>query len=148
MTYVQSGKPRRFLRPLLLYFGETKVDKIDHAAIMQAALALYPDASPATRNRQVLTPMSAILKVAGVRFPLQRPKPTPGRVRWLTEDEARRLVAACSPHLKPHGQPLRRGTLARLARRRFSACAYKLHKNQEWNRARRAVASRCCDGAR
>ena len=56
---------------------------------------------PGTRNRKVHTPTSAILKFAGVTRNIRRPKAPPGIVRWLAQDEARRLIAACSPHLRP-----------------------------------------------
>ena len=46
---------------------------IDQRAIDQAAIVLYPNASPATRNRQVYTPMSAILRGAGVTTALKWP---------------------------------------------------------------------------
>jgi integrase len=61
----------------------------------------HDNCSPATRNRKVHTPTSAILKFAGVTRNIRRPKAPPGIVRWLTQDEARRLIAACSPHLRP-----------------------------------------------
>ena len=32
---------------------------------------------------------------------IERPTQPKGRVRWLTPDEAERLIAACSPHLRP-----------------------------------------------
>jgi integrase len=57
--------------------------------------------SPSTRNRQVYAPVSAVLKSAGSALRLRRPKPPPGVTRWLTHDEAARLLAACSPHLRP-----------------------------------------------
>jgi integrase len=81
--------------------GDMPIDRIDQQAIDCAAAAIYPACSPATRNRKVHTPTSAILKFAGVTRNIRRPKAPPGIVRWLTQDEARRLVAACSPHLRP-----------------------------------------------
>jgi hypothetical protein len=101
LTYMNSGGERRFLKPLLLHFKDTPVTAIDQNAVKQAALAIYPNASPSTRNRQVFTPVSAVLKSAGVNFKLSRFRQPLGAVRWLTQDEAGRLIAACSPHLKP-----------------------------------------------
>jgi integrase len=103
VRYMESrGKSRRrFLPPLLLHFGDMPIDQIDQQAINRAATAIYPDGAPATRNRQVYVPVSAILKFARVKWPVQRLKAPEGVVRWLTTDEASRLIAACSPHLRP-----------------------------------------------
>jgi len=69
---------------------------IDQAAIDEAAAVLYPDASPATRNRHVYTPVSAILKHAKVEFAVKRPKGAQGRTatEWLWEDQAFKLLDA------------------------------------------------------
>jgi integrase len=99
--YMESGGERRFVAPLLCHFGDMPVDRIDQQAINRAAAAIYPACSPATRNRQVYSPLSAILKFAGVTRNIRRPKAPPGIVRWLTQNEAKRLIAACSPHLRP-----------------------------------------------
>src|SRR5262249_41074819 len=78
------------------YFGETPLVDIDQAAIDAAALALYPAAAPATRNRSVYTPASAVLKHAGHGFALRRPKGGEGRrlSGWLWPEEAFALFAA------------------------------------------------------
>jgi hypothetical protein len=66
ISYVKLGGERRFLEPLLKYFGEVPIDTIDQAAINAAAIALYPNGSSSTRNRQVYGPVSAILKSNGI----------------------------------------------------------------------------------
>jgi integrase len=99
--YMESGGERRFIAPLLRHFGDLPIDRIDQQAIDRIATALYPNGSTATRNRQVYSPLSAILKFAGMTRNIRRPKAPPGIVRWLTQDEAQRLLAACSPHLRP-----------------------------------------------
>jgi integrase len=99
--YMESGGERRFVAPLLLHFGDVPIDQIDQRAIDRAAAAIYPACSPATRNRRVYTPLSAVLKSAGVTRNFRRPKAPAGIVRWLTQEEAKRLIAACSPHLRP-----------------------------------------------
>ena len=98
---MESGGERRFVAPLLRHFGDMPIDRIDQQAIDRIATALYPNGSTATRNRQVYSPLSAILKFAGMTRNIRRPKAPPGIVRWLTQDEAQRLLAACSPHLRP-----------------------------------------------
>ena len=115
MRYMESGGERRFVAPLLRYFGDMPIDQIDQQAINCAATAIYPDGAPATRNRQVYSPVSAILKFAGVKWPVHRPEPPEGVVRWLTRDEASRLIAACSKNGKPRGVPLHRELVAELA---------------------------------
>jgi integrase len=101
-TYLDRGGKPRFLKPLLLHFRETPIDQIDQAAIDHSALTLLPRASFATRNRQVYTPISAVLRAAGVRIEIERPKEPEERViRPLTLEEALRLIDACAPHLRP-----------------------------------------------
>lgn len=97
-AYMQADRPARFLSPLIRYFGLTPVSEIDQAAIDAAAQKLYPDATPQTRNRQVYSPVSAILRHAGVTLPLRRPKGAQGRPRTahLTQDEAFALLDAAS----------------------------------------------------
>jgi integrase len=101
ISYMKAGGERRFIAPLVRHFGDMPLDQIDQQAIHRAAEAIRPDGAPATRNRQVYVPVSAILKFAGVKWPVSRLKPPEGIVRWLTKDEASRLIAACSPHLRP-----------------------------------------------
>jgi integrase len=94
LSYLRSGGEDRFIGPLSDHFGVTPVSDIDQAAIDEAADRLYPKASSATRNRQVYTPVSAILKHANVDFAVKRPKGAQGEVRvaWLWEDDAFRLL--------------------------------------------------------
>jgi integrase len=101
ISYLDKGGESRFLEPLLKYFADLPIKKIDQAAIDQAALSLYPKGSSSTRNRQVVTPISAILKSSGLSLPIKRSRNPDGVIRWLTQDEASRLITSCSPHLKP-----------------------------------------------
>ncbi|HEU4683678.1 MAG TPA: tyrosine-type recombinase/integrase [Nitrospira sp.] len=86
----------RFVRPVLEHFGTTPLRQIDQQAVDHAALLLYPRATPATRNRQVYTVVSAILRKAGVETALKRPKGAAGRVRteWMTKAQANALLRA------------------------------------------------------
>lgn len=106
VAYMEGGGERRFLAPLVKHFGGTALANIDQAAIDRAGKLLYPSATPGTLNRQVYTPVSAILKFAAKRgmcefHLIDRPRQPKGRVRSLTPIEAERLIEACSPHLKP-----------------------------------------------
>lgn len=100
----QAGK-RRFIAPLLRHFGKTRLSAIGQDAADTAARKLHPDASEATRHRQVFTPLVAILRHAARRGwceapRLTRPKQAKARVRWITEIEAEALIAACPVHLR------------------------------------------------
>lgn len=59
-------------------------------------MALYPNASPATRNRQVYTPIMAILHRAGLAPRVRRPKGALGtpRAAWLHPEDFARLEAS------------------------------------------------------
>lgn len=106
LSYMNDNGEERFLLPLLDHFRETPLSKINQSAINVAARKLYPRAAPATLNRQVYTPMSAILRHAGPeqveQFTIKRPKqPKQKPIRWLQVDEAWRLIGAAAPHLRP-----------------------------------------------
>jgi integrase len=104
--YLESGGERRYLKPLIDHFGATPLVRVDQAAIDAASAKLKPTASDATRNRQIYTPVSAVLKHAAKRglcdYPrIDRPRQPKGRIRWLRPDEAEQLIEACAPHLRP-----------------------------------------------
>jgi integrase len=96
LAYVKAGHSKRFLSPLSEHFATTPLTRLDQAAIDIAAAALYPVAGPATRNRQVYTPVSAILRHAGVSIVIRRPKGAQGtpRTAWLEPPAAFALLAA------------------------------------------------------
>jgi integrase len=96
LSYLRNGGEDTFLGPLVDYFGEAPLLDIDQAAIDEAAHFIYPNASPATRNRQVYTPVSAILKHSKVEYPIRRPKGAQGTIKteWMTPPQAERLLDA------------------------------------------------------
>jgi integrase len=96
LSYVKAGGSKRFLSPLAEHFSTTLLTRIDQAAIDAAAAKLYPGASPATRNRQVYTPVSAILRHASVAIVIRRPRGAQGtpRTAWLDQSQAFALMAA------------------------------------------------------
>lgn len=92
--YQMDGKDIRFTVKLFDYFGKWKVKDITGPEIRKAARILYPDATAATWNRQVVTPMRAIInhaadakrlqKISVTRFKEER-KPRPaGNKEWLS----------------------------------------------------------------
>jgi integrase len=107
LTYIEGGGERRFLGKIIKHFGpDAMIKDTDNAAILAAARALYPDASPATINRQLITPISAVVNMAADegltrhrRFKRRKAPKTP--TRWLTPEEAERLLACASDHLRP-----------------------------------------------
>lgn len=105
-AYLENGGESRFLQPLIDHFGSTPLAKIDQAAIDLAAKKIYPGLAPATLDRQIYTPMAAVIGKASEYklcspIKLKRPKMPKGRVRWITHAEAFNLIEACAPHLKP-----------------------------------------------
>jgi integrase len=93
--YEKSGGEVRFLPKLIRYFGhDTWIDEIDEVMIAKAANDLLPGAKPDTKRRQVRVPIRAIQNfIAGNR----RQKSTDvRRVRWLTPEEAEKLLAAAN----------------------------------------------------
>jgi integrase len=96
LAYMQGGGEERPQTKSLDHFRDTPLSQIDQAAIDAAAIALFPDRDPATPNREVYTPVSAVLKHAGVRFELSRPKGSRGKVvtEWLWPEQAFRILEA------------------------------------------------------
>lgn len=93
-AYMKAGGERTYVTKLLQHFGETPISRIDQAAIDAAAASLYREASAATRNRQVYTPVSAILRQAGAALHLRRPKGSSGnkQTSWLWPEQAHALI--------------------------------------------------------
>jgi len=106
VSYLEAGRERTYLKPIIARIGSMPLAKIDQAMIEKTARMLYPNASPSTLNRQAFTPIVAVLHHAAKRKlcakpVVERPKQPNGVVRWITFEEAERLIAACSPHLRP-----------------------------------------------
>jgi integrase len=59
--YLKAGKSERFIARLEDYWKDTRISDMTPGAIKQSAIDLYPTASGATRNRQVLTPTKAVI---------------------------------------------------------------------------------------
>jgi hypothetical protein len=79
LAYIQAGGERAFLSPIIEMTGEASlrdmpIADIDQMAVDRAAATLYPNATAQTRNRQFYTPVSAVLKRAGIDKRIQRPK--------------------------------------------------------------------------
>lgn len=96
ISYMQSGRSKLFLAPLIEYFGETPLDEIDQARLDRGAAILGPNRAPQTNNRLVYTPVIAILRHSGLRTAIRRPKDcgTGHRIEWLKPEQAFSLLNA------------------------------------------------------
>jgi len=106
LAYVEGGGSDRFLAPVVEYFTTTLLSKIDQQAIDNAARNLFPKGAAATRNRQVYTPISAVLHYAARRKwcdkpVIERPSQPQGRIRWISPAEAERLIDAADDYFRP-----------------------------------------------
>lgn len=72
--YLLNGNSGRFLAPILREIGFMQVDKVDQTVMTDLQQRLYPTAKPSTINRQLYTPVSAVLRFVKVRADLRRPK--------------------------------------------------------------------------
>lgn len=75
--YLDAGGDGRFLRPLLQVIGMRLVSKVGQKDFDEVAKLAYPEASPATINRQVYTPGGAVIRFAAD----QEWRPAVGRIR-------------------------------------------------------------------
>ena len=142
--YMEARGERRYLKRLIDHFGNLPLAKIDQATIDRAAKVLYPTAAASTLNRQVYTPISAVLKHGAARGlceyrQIERPTQPKGRVRWITPAEADRLIAASADSFASAGDISavhRRtgigGPLSRLAASRPTTQSCRFHRDQEW----------------
>ncbi|MER9217933.1 tyrosine-type recombinase/integrase [Mesorhizobium sp. M0644] len=64
MSYLEQGGEGRYVPKVLKFFKGRAIGSIMPAEIRGAALALYPKATAATRNRQVVTPARSIINHA------------------------------------------------------------------------------------
>lgn len=103
--YVEHAKDSRFLLPLLDRWENVRVRDITPETIRRAAIDIYPKASGATRNRQVITPARAIINHAAEcgfcphirvrRFPEAVSRRKAGDAKWI----GKFCAAASTPHL-------------------------------------------------
>jgi integrase len=94
-AYMKAGGERRFIKRLLEHFGDMPLSRIDQAETDAAALALYPNASAATRNRQVYAVVSVVARRAGRDIKLRRPSGSGGnkQTAWLWPEQAEAIFA-------------------------------------------------------
>jgi len=91
--YLSDGRDSRFMAPLIKHFRKWKVKDITGPEIRKAAKIIYPNAAPATLNRQVVTPMRAVInhiaeakgwqKISVKRFKEEKTRRPAGDREWL-----------------------------------------------------------------
>ncbi|WP_106745059.1 tyrosine-type recombinase/integrase [Yoonia maritima] len=98
LRYMEQGKEKRFLGRIIEHFGEhTMIEDIDTMKVAEAAAALYPNAKPETVRRQLKTPIKAVINFA--QGTGREKNHDTKRTRWLTPEEAERLIFfASNPH--------------------------------------------------
>ncbi len=101
LAYLRAGGEAKYLSDIIELTGEhalrdKPLTEIDQIAIDNAASALYPDAPATTTNRQFYTPVSAVLKRAGIEREIKRPKGWRGSkaTEWLEPEQAFPLIDA------------------------------------------------------
>lgn len=92
-SYVADEHDSRFIEPLVNYFRKWKIKDIAGPDIRKAAKIIYPNAAAATWNRQVITPMRAILnhyleangkpKISVTRFEETKKMRPAGTKQWV-----------------------------------------------------------------
>lgn len=90
---MKAGKSEKYLDKLVDHWRNTPVKEMTAGAIRQSAIDLYPDASGATWNRQVITPTQAIINhcaerelcppIRIKRFKFEKQIKQPVTLEWL-----------------------------------------------------------------
>lgn len=109
VSYMRAGGERENMGRLIGHFKETPISEIGQDEIDDAALILYPIATPATRNRKVYTPVSAVLHSAGLDIRVKRPKGAKGRLvtAFLSAEDAFAIIDAADAEDRSFGMLLR-----------------------------------------
>jgi integrase len=104
--YLKAGKPEKYLAKLEDYWKDAKVKDMTRGGIKQSAIEIYPGATGATWNRQVITPTQAIINHSASlekcspikieRFEFEQQIKQPVSLQWLDTlcAHARPVIAA------------------------------------------------------
>lgn len=108
VRYMEKGGERRFVARLIAHFGPDKllrpplapgetIESHWQREVDNAAVVLMPTQAAATRNREIYTPSSAILKIGNVKFTLTRPIGSRGQelTGWLWPEQVEALLTEC-----------------------------------------------------
>lgn len=95
-AYIAFRRPtrndERYLTLLRKWLGKTAIDQITQEDFDRAAQALYPGRTAETWNRQVYTPLQAVLNHAGRTIRIKRPKQKKPRNHAVAKDVAELLI--------------------------------------------------------
>lgn len=104
IAYRKASKSSRFLARIEDYWKDTLIKDITAGAIRQSALEIYPKASAATRNRQVIVPTQAVINhcaeselcppIRIKRFKVEKKEKTPASWEWVEQ-----FAKGNKPHL-------------------------------------------------
>jgi integrase len=97
-AYMLAGGERQYVEAICNKWPTRLLSDIDQVAIDTLASELYPTSPASTRNRQVYTPVSAILKHVGIDKKIKRPKGWRGSKRtfWLKPEQTFALLDEAS----------------------------------------------------
>lgn len=110
LIYLQARNPGQSFRDtlgrLVEHFEQWPLEQLTQAAIDRYVAQQHPRAMPGTVIKAVITPMTAVLRAAAKRgwceIPaFERPRVVKPKTCCLSDDEAKALVKACAPHLRP-----------------------------------------------
>lgn len=114
--YLKGGGEKRYMRDIAtaeialdgrrFSFATLPLSAVTQDAIDALAAQLYPEAANSTRNRQVYTPVAAVMNWAAdawddaPRRTIRRPKQPDGAIDWRTPEEIERWIEKAG-HLAP-----------------------------------------------
>lgn len=103
--YLDADGSPDHLEPIMDRIGHRKLSEVNQQLIDRLARELKPEASAATRVRQIYTPILAVMNAAasaGLCDPirLKKPKVAGGRTEYLTPQQAEDWLMALPPHMK------------------------------------------------
>ncbi len=105
ILYIEADGSPDHLEPILDHIGHRKLSDVNQALVDKLARDLKPDASAATRVRQIYTPILAVMNQAASAglcdvIRLKKPKVKAGRTDYLTPQQVEDWLDALPAHLK------------------------------------------------
>ena len=96
-SYMKAGGDGRFMEPIIHHFQHKPLEQIGQDEADEACEKLYPRGTARTRNRQLYTPLIAVLRYNNITTPIKRPIGwrSPKKTFFLMPEQAFKLLAAC-----------------------------------------------------
>lgn len=95
VLYMDAGGEKYYLAPIIDEIGNTPLKDISQETVERLARKLYPNSSPATVNRQLFTPVTAVVNYgarSGLCQPIQLRRPKV-KSKWRPAAEPEQLQA-------------------------------------------------------